>query len=176
MVVIACSQARDLVGHEPGLCLSRQGWKSVYGRPTGWLKPTRRIEGTDYLFTNENWPQYQRRVASVLITYGRVTSGDPRAVAAAASDFRRNSLGAVGIQLVCDDELTDEQWRSITSRFMVSFQPLVAQFRAFPEQFYVGRNGEIRWSICREQHNSLPADNSDHVQLVVSPRRWLGTF
>ncbi|MCR9199227.1 MAG: exosortase-associated EpsI family protein [Planctomycetaceae bacterium] len=136
MVVIACSQARDLVGHEPGLCLARQGWRSVYGRSTGWLKPSRRIEGTDYLFENENWPQLRRRAASVLITYGRVTSGEPATVAAAAADFRRNSLGAVGIQLVCDDDLTDEQWRRITARFMVSFQPLVAQFRAFPEQFY----------------------------------------
>lgn len=139
LVVIACSQARDLVGHEPGLCLSRQGWNSVYGRSTGWLKPSRRIEGTDYLFENEDLPHIRRRVASVLMTYGRITSGDPRMVAAAAADFRRNSLGAVGIQIVCDDDLTDEQWRQLSTRFVVCFQPLIAQFRAFPEQFYADR-------------------------------------
>lgn len=140
LVVIACSQARDLVGHEPGLCLTRQGWSVVAARATGWLEPSRRVEGIDYLFENDLHPDLQRRVASVLITYGRITSGRPELVAAAAADFRRNSLGAVGIQLVCDDNISDAEWEQRCSGFIAGCQPVVAQFQAFPEQFYAAEN------------------------------------
>lgn len=136
LVLIACSQARDLVGHEPGLCLTRQGWSITHQQPAEWLTTSRRIQGSDYSFANESWPDLERRVASILITFGRTTSGDPSVVAAAAADFRRNSLGAVGIQIVCDHAMTDAEWHSVCSAFVTELQPLVAQFRAFPRTFY----------------------------------------
>lgn len=129
LVVVASSNARNLVGHEPGICFVRQGWKLVSKEDLNWKCDGLNITGTNYRFQWESGTDQFKQVASVLITPGRPTSGDPAVVAAAASDYQRSAFGAVGIQLIHDQAVPTEEWKTLTREFILCAAPLIHQFQ-----------------------------------------------
>lgn len=129
LVIVASSNARNLVGHEPGICFVRQGWKLVSKQDLHWHCAGLEINGTNYRFQFESNKNQYKQVASVLVTPGRPTSGDPATVASAASDYRRSAFGAAGIQLLYDRAVPDDEWEAITSEFIICTAPLIRQFQ-----------------------------------------------
>ena len=123
VAIFASSHARDLIGHEPGICLTGQGWEQISARPMVWEVADRQILGRLYEFRHPVADQV-RKVASILLVPTGESSGDPSLVAEAASDFRIEPFGAVAIQLGTFQELSAEEWESTTSLLLASMSDI----------------------------------------------------
>lgn len=135
---VLTSDARDMVGHEPGICLSGQGWQMLAQRPVTWRCGNVAVNGRDYRFQSGR-ADVRRQVTSVLLVAGGESSGDMRTVAEAAADFRRASFGACAIQISSDQKHTDAEWQQITEQFISHMRPLVHSF-----------------ATCANQHGTMP--------------------
>lgn len=131
LVAVACSQARDLIGHHPGICLPSQGWQPLAEDPCEWPFEGETIVGRSYSFQRSSRTGYVRtRVTSVLVTSGRFPGGDPQEIDDAASDCRRNLWGAMTIQLQTLDSIDAEQWRVTSEKFIRRFMPALRAYRS----------------------------------------------
>lgn len=124
---VLTADARDLVGHEPGICLSGQGWQVQNQRAVSWRCGSIAIHGRDYCFQSGRHDE-RRQVTSILLVAGGESSGDMQTVAEAAADFRRAPYGACAVQISSSEMHTDAEWQHITEQFVNHMQPLVRSF------------------------------------------------
>lgn len=128
LAMFASTHARDLIGHEPGICFTGQGWLEQSQNDLVWEVGGRPIHGRDYVFQHPTG-LVNRRVVSILVVPRGTTSGDPRLVAEAASDFRREPFGALAISLSTDQQPSDEEWHQTTSLFVQEMKEIFATYR-----------------------------------------------
>ncbi len=120
LLAVASRHARDLIGHEPGICFVGQGWTVTKQQPLQWRVDQQIIHGREYQFTATGAAKH---VASILMTADGKTSGDARLVADAASDFRLEPFGAAMIQILADSNYESTEWQKITTEFVQAFRP-----------------------------------------------------
>jgi len=128
LAMFASTHARDLIGHEPGICFTGQGWIEQSQRDVVWEVDGTQIHGRDYVFQHPTGA-VNRRVVSILVTPTGATSGDPRLVAEAASDFRLEPFGALAISLSTDHQPSDEEWQQTTGLFVQQMKEIFATYR-----------------------------------------------
>ena len=129
MLVMLCSHARRLVGHEPGICFVGQGWKTISNESMTWEHTSDPISGRNYRFRFGASPETERQVASILLVPSRPSTGDIAAVAGAAADFRRGNYGSAIVVLIAAHAVPDQEWRQMTEPFIDAIRPLARQFR-----------------------------------------------
>ena len=122
--------ARHLVGHEPGICLSGQGWEVVRQQEREWAFEYGRVRGRNYVFRSQADHRLHKQVASILVLPGGRTSGAMESVASVAADYRLNPYGAAALQVSSDHLYDDSEWRTITRDFVRAFAPVIDAFGA----------------------------------------------
>ena len=128
VAAFASQHARDLIGHEPGICMSGQGWTKQRQVDVEWSNLEYPVYGRDYEFEG---PVHSglKRVASVLMVPTGKSSGDPVLVADAASDFRLGPYGALLVQFSTDGTVGDEQWQKTTTPFVEAMGDTFNEYR-----------------------------------------------
>ncbi len=139
VVAVFTNNARDLVGHEPGICLTGQGWTLISQAPVSWAVGNSEISGRAYEFSFGENSQIRRQVISILLMAGGESSGDIAAVANAAADFRRAPYGACSLQISSDQIRSSAGWRKLAEPFVQAIRPVVNSFIACRTQGYDSR-------------------------------------
>ena len=134
VVAIASGRARDMIGHEPSICLKGQGWvlRDRRAMPIAYGET---VVNADYLMFDFSSPDTHiaKRVTSVLVIPGGDSSGNGRLVAEVANDFRLEPFGAMSLQISSDFHYTDEQWSEVSRDLVRLFLPAMNQYRQCKE-------------------------------------------
>lgn len=128
VVAVFTGSARDLVGHEPGICFSGQGWEVVSQSPIEWNVNGALIRGRAYEFRSGRERSVRKQVVSILVVAGQQSSGDISTVAKAAADFRLAPYGACSLQISSNQVHSDSEWRRMTQPFVREIRPVVNAF------------------------------------------------
>lgn len=128
---VACRHARDLVGHEPGICYVGQGWKILDQRPLTLDVHGIPVSGRGYRFQSQGMNRNrQTTVLSILVTPSGQTTGDTKILARKASDFRLEQYGAAAIQFAAPSIYDPKQLQESSRDILAAFLPLIHQFQA----------------------------------------------
>lgn len=128
LLVLACPHARDLVGHEPGICFVGQGWEIRQSDAAEFLIDRHAIGGKNYRFRFPASQNVEHQVLSILVTPGQAPTGNVEDVAAAAADFQRGAFGAAQIVLLADQYVEPLEWHEIANSFLSELVPMTQQF------------------------------------------------
>ena len=130
LFTVASKHARDLVGHEPGICFVGQGWEKKHESKITWTFDDLVINGQEYEFLPPDGISKSMRVFSILVTPTGATTGNTAELAYAASDCRLERFGALAVQILHSSDVTREQWRETATDFVAAFVPVIRQYQA----------------------------------------------
>lgn len=134
VVAVLTETARDLVGHEPGICLTGQGWNIVRQTAVSWAIGSSQVYGRTYQFSSGSDANLCKQVANILLVAGGESSGNMATVADAAADFRRAPYGACSLQISSDRFHSNADWARLTEPFVAELFPVVHSFAACPTE------------------------------------------
>jgi len=134
LLVIHCSDARDMGCHYPPVCYPANGWKLRRDRPVACrVKPDTIIPAKEYEFSRhevrQGEPPLPRiiRVVNVLLLPDGTITPNISAVGAARADYRTHFFGAGQVQVVFGERIAPAERDRIFKTFMDAIQPVVAE-------------------------------------------------
>ena len=108
LLIVHCTDARDLLGHYPPVCYPASGWRLTSSAPRTWPTDAGGVHGSCYRFEREALgAQVSMTIANFMVLPGEGTVADMAAVNALAQDPQRKYLGAAQVQLLLDGD-TDQ--------------------------------------------------------------------
>jgi hypothetical protein len=127
LLLVHVRDARDILGHYPPVCYPGQGWKLESKSAQDWDVATRRVHGTEYVFTRERQDVTTGLVVdNFLAMRGGDTCPNMDGVELAAQDRQRKFYGAGQIQIVYDDTSVAPQRRAeIVDEFIAYAEPVL---------------------------------------------------
>jgi hypothetical protein len=133
VLLVDCTDARDLQCHYPPVCYPGQGWKLIRRDERNREVGGERVIGTDYEFSRSNFESASGIVASstMILPDGRFMP-DMRGVDAAAADVRRRVFGAAQIQIIVDGTMTEAKRERIVQSMYELHKPLLDAIRSAP--------------------------------------------
>ena len=135
LVLVQCSDARDLLGHYPPVCYPSHGWTTESTTDRQWVVGTETISGVEYHFSREELQRVEPLVVqNFMVLPGGGTSRGMAAVNQLAQDQQRKFYGAAQVQLVCSGDMSaNERDRAFETLVAAAFPATsVIQF-AVPE-------------------------------------------
>ncbi len=133
LLVIHCSDARDMGSHYPPVCYPANGWKLRRDRPVVCrVKPGTVIPAKEYEFTRHEVRQGEPpllriiRVVNVLLLPDGTITPNISAVGAARADYRTHFFGAGQVQVVFGERIAPADRDRIFKTFMDAIQPVIA--------------------------------------------------
>lgn len=110
LVIVQCSDARDLLGHYPPVCYPSHGWTTESTFDRQWQVKQQDIDGVEYHFSREELQRVEPLVVqNFMVLPGGGTSAGMSAVNQLAQDQQRKFYGAAQVQLVCSGDMPAEQ-------------------------------------------------------------------
>ena len=133
VLLVDCTDARDLQCHYPPVCYPGHGWKLIRRDERDREIDGERIVGTDYEFSRTKFESASGIVASstMILPDGRFMP-DMRGVDAAAADVRRRVYGAAQIQIIVDGTMTESKRERIVQSMYALHKPLLDVIRSAP--------------------------------------------
>lgn len=126
LLVVQCTDSRDILGHYPPVCYVNQGWVMQSAKPRDWLVGDQTIHGTRYVFrTGGEGVQRELVLDNFMILPSGSTARDMDAVDLAARDSRLKYFGAAQVQLVYDNRLSEAQRSEIFQEFARELKPTI---------------------------------------------------
>lgn len=110
LLLVQCSDARDLLGHYPPVCYVAHGYRSVAASSRDWQVEGLALQGMIYTFAS-NRPEDQSSMIIydfMILPDGR-TSRDMDGIYATARDPRKRQLGAAQLQILMDPSMPESQ-------------------------------------------------------------------
>lgn len=125
LLVVQCKDARDIAGHWPPNCYPAQGLVLEHSEPRTWTVGGTVYEGREYWFADPFRPGQERVVSNFLIIPDGRAVADMKAVRDATGDYELRYFGAAQVQVLTEEELTDERRREIVELFIAGYRPLI---------------------------------------------------
>lgn len=127
LLLVQCTDARDILGHFPPVCYANQGWTldPDHGQPLDRKFDDLVIQTTAYTFTAQ---QHNRLIIDnfMLLPNGR-TARDMDDVDSAARHLSQKYFGAGQVQLVYDYEPSEQDRAEIFQAMMEMLRPVITQ-------------------------------------------------
>ncbi|QQE11070.1 exosortase-associated EpsI family protein [Planctomycetota bacterium] len=110
LLIVQTRNARDMVGHYPPICYPANGYTQTKAMPIDWNASGLNMIGTDYTFSIQRQNSTpQLNVANFIILPNGKVVPDMDALNRAAADYTRFFQGAAQLQLVTNQNYSDEQ-------------------------------------------------------------------
>jgi hypothetical protein len=133
VIMVDCTDARDLLCHYPPVCYPGQGWKLVGKQERNWDVAGEAAVGTNYEFSRVNFESATGIVtASTMILPDGRFKPDMRGVEEAAADVRRRAYGAAQIQVVVNGAMTAADRDRVIGEMYQLHKPLFDAIRSAP--------------------------------------------
>ncbi len=130
VLLVQCTDARDLLGHYPPICYAGQGWQLVTSEPCDWTTGGRTIHGMRYAFkTSEQGRFDETTVDNFMLLPGGGTARNMDEVERAAQDRRRKFFGAAQVQIVYGPGYSKSDQLSILHEFVGVLNPTMNEIR-----------------------------------------------
>jgi hypothetical protein len=125
VLLVDCTDARDLVCHYPPVCYPGQGWKLVSSQPKEWSVKGQKIVGTDYEFSRVSFESGTGIVAanSMILPDGSFKA-DMTAIEDAAKNVQMRTYGAAQIQVIVDGNLGALEREKVIQAMLELHKPL----------------------------------------------------
>lgn len=131
LLLVQCSDARDLVGHYPPRCYAAQGWRPESVAPRDWQAGGLTIHGTRYEFVLDNFAAPDSVVVDdFMVLPDGSTCPDMAGVDAAARDRRRKFFGAAQVQMRSPSLMPPEEREQAIGELISSLLPLIDTVRS----------------------------------------------
>jgi hypothetical protein len=133
VVLVDCTDARDLLCHYPPVCYPGNGWKLVGRQAKTWQVGGEPVVGTNYEFSRVSFENASGIVAAstMILPDGRFKP-DMRGIEEAAADVRRRVYGAAQIQVVVNGAMPQAEREEITRAMYELHKPLFDAIRSAP--------------------------------------------
>jgi hypothetical protein len=133
VLLVDCTDARDLQCHYPPVCYPGQGWKLVRRDERNRKIGGEDVVGTDYEFSRVSFESASGIVAAstMILPDGRFKP-DMKGVDEAAADVRRRVYGAAQIQVIVDGNLIESTRQRIIESMYELHKPLFDAIRSAP--------------------------------------------
>jgi hypothetical protein len=133
VILVDCTDARDLLCHYPPVCYPGQGWKLVGKEQRNWDVAGESAVGTNYEFSRVNLESANGIVAAstMILPDGRFKP-DMRGVEEAAADVRRRVYGAAQIQVVVNGAMATTDRDRVIAEMYQLHKPLFDAIRSAP--------------------------------------------
>lgn len=124
LLLVQCTDARDLLGHYPPVCYAGQGWQLVAAEPRDWETTRGTIHGTRYRFkTSAQGFAEETTIDNFMVLPGGATARNMDEVHVAAQDRRRKYFGAAQVQVVYGGEMPEQERIDIFRSFVTQLNP-----------------------------------------------------
>ena len=124
LLVVYSAHCRTLSGHEPGRCMTGQGWICCSDEMQSWNTGEATVCGRDFVFQNGS---SREQVTSILVAPSFGASGRTEFIAMAAADFRLDPFGALAIRISTSEPLEIADWNAQILPFVTALQPMIRQ-------------------------------------------------
>lgn len=133
VILVDCTDARDLLCHYPPVCYPGQGWNLVDRRERTRTVGGALVAGTDYEFSRSSFESASGIVAAstMILPDGRFKP-DMRGIEEAAADVRRRVYGAAQIQVVVDGARGEAERERVIQAMYDVHRPLFDAIRSAP--------------------------------------------
>jgi hypothetical protein len=133
VILVDCTDARDLLCHYPPVCYPGNGWKLVGRQAKTWQVGGEPVVGTNYEFSRVSFENASGIVAAstMILPDGRFKP-DMRGIEEAAADVRRRVYGAAQIQVVVNGAMPQAEREEITRAMYELHKPLFDAIRSAP--------------------------------------------
>ncbi len=170
LVLVQCSDARDLLGHYPPVCYPSHGWTTIHTEERQWQVGHLNITGMEYQFTREELERVEPLVVqNFMVLPGGGTSPSMAAVDQLAQDQQRKFYGAAQVQLVCSGDMPSDQRDA-------AFQKLVSAALPAAQVIQHAVPAPLRKSQPENSNRVAEASSDDSISLIVNqanPREGL---
>jgi hypothetical protein len=131
VLLVDCSDARDLVCHYPPVCYPGQGWKLVSTESKNWQVAGEGIVGTNYEFSRVNFESGTGIIAAntMILPDGRFRP-DMKGLEEAAADLHRRGYGAAQIQVIVDGAMGEVEREQVIREMLALHKPLLDVIRS----------------------------------------------
>lgn len=131
LLLVQCSDARDIVAHYPPVCLVNSGWTLTAAGPHDWLIGATTFTGTEYRFDMRAFDKPDAIAVSnfILLPDGKIAR-DMEVVALAAADMTRRYYGAAQVQVVTPADLPEDRRQETVIELVGAAQGTIAAIRA----------------------------------------------
>ena len=124
LLLVQCTDARDLLGHYPPICYAGQGWQLVSAEPRDWETGSGTIHGMRYRFkTGAQTFAEETTIDNFMLLPGGTTARNMDEVHVAAQDRRRKHFGAAQVQIVYGSAFTEAARVEIFRGFIAQLTP-----------------------------------------------------
>jgi hypothetical protein len=131
VLLVDCSDARDLVCHYPPVCYPGQGWKLISKQAQAWEITGGTIVGTNYEFSRSNFESGTGILtANTMILPDGQFRPDMRGVEEAAANVHRRGYGAAQIQVIVDGGMSEMDRARIIQAMLELHKPLFDVIRS----------------------------------------------
>ena len=137
VLLVQCTNARDLQGHYPPVCYPGQGWALVSSEPRDWPTANRTIQGMRYVFKTSDFARSNdTTIDNFMLLPGGETARNMDEVRQAAADRRRRFFGAAQVQIVYGPDYSESDRTATFHRFIGVLSPTISRIgqRAGREQ------------------------------------------
>ena len=124
LLVVYSDHCRTLSGHEPGRCMTGQGWACCSDEMQSWNTSEATVLGRGFVFQNGS---SREQVTSILVAPFFGASGRAEPIAMAAADFRWEPFGALAIRISTSKPLENADWNTQILPFVTALQPTIRQ-------------------------------------------------
>ncbi|MDB5323383.1 MAG: hypothetical protein JWN40_5014 [Phycisphaerales bacterium] len=133
VLLVDCTDARDLQCHYPPVCYPGRGWKLVRRDERNRKVGGEDVVGTDYEFSRTSFENASGILAAstMILPDGRFKP-DMRGVDEAAADVRRRVYGAAQIQVIVDGTALESTRERIIQSMYELHKPLFDVIRSAP--------------------------------------------
>jgi hypothetical protein len=131
VLIVDCTDARDLVCHYPPVCYPGQGWKLVSKQPQEWSVKGDKIVGTNYEFSRVAFESGTGILAanSMILPDGSYKA-DMRGIEEAAANVQQRGYGAAQIQIILDGGMGALEREKIIREMLELHKPLFDAIRS----------------------------------------------
>jgi EpsI family protein len=124
LLLVQCTDARDLLGHYPPVCYAGQGWQLVSAEPRDWESDDGTVHGTRYRFkTGAAGFENQTTIDNFMVLPGGATARNMEEVHVAAQDRRRKHFGAAQVQIVYGSDVSEPTRLEVFRAFLSELNP-----------------------------------------------------
>jgi hypothetical protein len=125
VLLVDCSDARDLVCHYPPVCYPGQGWKLVSSQPREWTVKGDKVAGTNYEFSRVSFESGTGILAanSMILPDGSFKP-DMKAIEDAAKNVQMRTYGAAQIQVIVDGNMGALEREKVIQEMLELHKPL----------------------------------------------------
>jgi hypothetical protein len=124
LLLVQCTDARDLLGHYPPICYAGQGWQLVSAETRDWETDGGTVHGTRYRFkTSGGGFENETTIDNFMVLPGGATARNMDEVHVAAQDRTRKYFGAAQVQIVYGSDFAEPLRLEIFRSFLSELTP-----------------------------------------------------